>query len=161
MKYSQILSIATFLCLSACTDQKIDTTQARKEMEAREIKVVSEAQILEETMRLGKGLVRSFKVNSLTTEPGLSIGVDYGNDTLWEKTYYLFDHTYDLGGKIYEVFDAYKYNWEEGFPSEPNVQKLAGGTQLLFTAPMFHAGNNVGMWAITFSRKEIVLGIEF
>lgn len=85
-----------FICLYR---SKIDTTQARKEMEAREIKVVSEAQILEETMRLGKGLVRSFKVNSLTTEPGLSIGVDYGNDTLWEKTYYLFDHTYDLGEK--------------------------------------------------------------
>lgn len=160
MKYSLLLPLATFFCFFACTDQKIDTTLARKEMEAREIKVVSEAQIMRETMRLGKELIRSFEVQALNATEDIRYKVDYGSDTLWEKTFYLFEQTYDLEGKRFEVFDAYKYNWEEGLPSEPNVQKLAGGTQLLFTAPMMNEGKTIGMWAITFPRKEVVLGIE-
>lgn len=160
MKYSLFLLLPTFFFFSACTDQKIDTTQARKEMESREIKVVSEAQIIQETMRLGQSLIKSFSVDSIRNETSLSYRVGYGEDTLWKKTHYLFNETYDLKGKLFEVFDAYQYNWEEGIASEPNVQKLAGGTELLFTAPMTFNGQNIGMWAITFPRKQIVLGIE-
>jgi len=144
------------LVLNSCGDQKIDTTKAREEMEAREIKVVSDAQILEEAMKLGRELSKQFSI----TQTSDSLRIDLGLDTLHQKAYYLFDSPNDLNDKEKQLFEAYSYNQKNGIESEPNVQKLENGTVLLYTKPMVFQDSTIGMWSIKLSRKAIVLGIN-
>lgn len=149
-----LMIISTFLV--SCGDQKIDTTKAREEMEAREIKVVSDAQIIEQAMKLGNEVSNQLKLFS--TENGFTF--DLGNDTIYQKNYYLFDSSYNLRDKELQLFQAYNYNRKNGIKSEPNVQKLEEGKTLLYTTPIQHGDSVIGMWSIKFSRKEIVLSID-
>lgn len=144
------------LFLLSCGNQKIDTTAAREEMEAREIKVVSDAQIIEQAMKLGSELSSAF----LAEENDGEFSFDLGSDTTYEKAYYLFEETNNLEGKELQLFEAYNYNRNNGMKSEPNVQKLENGTLLLYTSPIIYKDSTLGMWSIKFSRKEIVLSIE-
>ena len=144
------------MLLFACSDQKIDTTKAREEMEAREIKVVSDAQILEEAMKLGAKLSEQFSISE--TKDSLSFNL--GTDTVHQKAYYLFDEPNELNGKEEQLFEAYAYNKKNGLASEPNIQKLENGTVLLYTRPMVYKDSTIGMWSIKLNRKDIVLSIH-
>ncbi|WP_420384682.1 hypothetical protein [Roseivirga sp.] len=156
MKRSLIIMISISALLFSCGDQKIDTTQARKEMEAREIKVVSDAQIIEKAMDLGNSVSEKFSIEKSDT----GYSVSFGNDSLYQKAYYLFDQEHNLTGKELQLFQAYDYNRKNGIPSETNIQKLEGGVKLLYTKPMIISDSTIGMWSILFSRKEIVLSID-
>lgn len=144
------------LLLSSCGDQKIDTTAARKEMEAREIKVVSDAQIIEQAMKLGNEVSKQLKVSLSKTE----YFIELGKDTTYQRNYYLFARPNELEGKELQLFQAYNYNRKNGISSEPNIQKLDDGKTLLYTKPMTFGDSTIGMWSIRFSRKEIVLSID-
>lgn len=149
------LTILIFISLWSCGDQKIDTTKAREEMEAREIKVVSEAEIMDKAKQLGNQLSKAFQLE----KEGEELKVSWAEDLPHEITYYLFDGEKPPEGKTFELFDAYLYNQENGLESEANVQRLDNATRLLYTAPMKLEDSTIGMWAITFSRKEIVLNM--
>lgn len=144
------------LLLSSCGDQKIDTTAARKEMEAREIKVVSDAQIIEQAMKLGNEVSKQLKVSLSKTE----YFIELGKDTTYQRNYYLFARPNELEGKELQLFQAYDYNRKNGISSDPNIQKLDDGKTLLYTKPMTFGDSTIGMWSIRFSRKEIVLSID-
>ncbi|NVK84701.1 MAG: hypothetical protein HWE21_10295 [Cytophagia bacterium] len=144
------------LLLSSCGDQKIDTTAARKEMEAREIKVVSDAQIIEQAMKLGNEVSKQLKVSLSKTE----YFIELGKDTTYQRNYYLFARPNELEGKELQLFQAYNYNRKNGISSNPNIQKLDDGKTLLYTKPMTFGDSTIGMWSIRFSRKEIVLSID-
>lgn len=144
------------LLLSSCGDQKIDTTAARKEMEAREIKVVSDAQIIEQAMKLGNEVSKQLKVSLSKTE----YFIELGKDTTYQRNYYLFARHNELEGKELQLFQAYNYNRKNGISSDPNIQKLDDGKTLLYTKPMTFGDSTIGMWSIRFSRKEIVLSID-
>ncbi len=150
-------------CILSCSDQKIDTTKAREEMEAREIKVVSDARILDQAMDLGNELSKSFSLEAIPepiTETYV-FNIDFGTDSLYQKDYYFFDMADQLSGKSLMVLEAYKYNRDNGIQSEPNVQKIENGVKLLYTKPMMANDTTlVGMWSIIFSRKQIVLSIK-
>ncbi len=150
-----LLALSSFI-LWSCGDQKIDTTKAREEMEAREIKVVSDAQIIEQAMKLGGEVAEKFQVNE--TEEGFEI--DFGADSVYQKAFYFFDEANELSGKELQLFQAYNYNRKNGITSEPNVQKLEDGITLLYTSPMQLGDSTIGMYSIKFSRKQIVLSID-
>ena len=154
----RVLSIAVLLplFLYSCGDQKIDTTAAREEMEAREIKVVSDAQILEQATKLGKELSAEFKV--ISSDQGIEFS--FGKDTIYQKAHYLFGESNTLTGKELELFKAYDYNTKNGIASEVNVQKLDEGKTLLYNSPIQLGDSTIGIWSIKFSRKEIVLSIK-
>ena len=144
------------LILYACGDQKIDTTAAREEMEAREIKVVSDAQILEQATKLGQQLSAEFEVKS--SDHGIEFS--FGPDTIYQKAHYLFGESNKLSGKELELFKAYDYNRKNGIRSEANIQKLDDGKILLYNSPIQFGDSTIGIWSIKFSRKEIVLSIK-
>lgn len=148
--------------LVSCGDQKIDTTKARQEMEDREIRVLSEADILERAMEIGLELSKDFAIE-VVPEPFTEtyvINTEFGPDSVYKKHRYFFDDPEDLAGKPLQVFEAYLYNRENGLASDPNIQKLDGGKMLYFTLPMYADSVSVGMWAIEIPRKKVVLSIK-
>ena len=154
------LSFLILLSLIGCGDQKIDTTKARQEMESREIKVVSDARILEEAKKIGDFVSSGFSV-SLASNDSLTLNVDFGGDTVFQKHHYFFDGPNNLEGKTLEIFEAYKYNKENGLEPFSNVQKLDQGETLLYTnAMMLNDTIFMGIWAIHIPRKHVVLNIK-
>ncbi|MBO3698783.1 hypothetical protein [Roseivirga sp. E12] len=161
MKKLLILIVLPLITIS-CGDQKIDTTQAREEMEDREIKVVSEAEIIERAMEIGNIISKDFSIDVIpqpNTETHV-INTDFGTDSVYQKHRYFFDDPGDLSGKPLQVFEAYRYNRENDLRSEPNVQKLDDGRMLYYTTPMYSDTVMVGMWAIEIPRKKVVLSIK-
>lgn len=156
MKRVLTIGVLFQLLLFSCGDQKIDTTAARKEMEAREIKVISDAQIIEQAMRLGNQVSEQLGVRLMDG----NYSIDLGQDTTYETNYFFFDKPNDLKDKELQLFQAYNYNRKNGISSEPNIQKLDDGKTLLYTKPMTLGDSSIGMWSIRFSRKEIVLSID-
>jgi len=159
----RFLLLATLIITAtSCGDQKIDTTKAREEMENREIKVVSDAEIVERAMEMGKAIAQDFMV-TVVREP-LSetdvINTDFGPDSIYQKHRYFFDDPEDLNGKALQVFEAYLYNRENDIESEPNLQKINNGIVLYYTTPMYADSVIVGMWAIEIPRKNVVLSIK-
>jgi hypothetical protein len=155
VKYKVFSSFILLGVLLACSNQKIDTSQVQKEMEAREIKVVSDAQILEKAMEIGNALAKGFLLEE--TETGLEAKVD---STKANVSFYFFDRGEQPTGKELAVFKAYDYNRKNSVASTSNVQKLDNGQTLLYTTPMVHQQQIVGMWSVKLSRKEVVLSIE-
>ncbi|OEK02689.1 hypothetical protein BFP97_14665 [Roseivirga sp. 4D4] len=154
--------ILVSLSLVSCGDQKIDTTKAREEMEDREIKVVSEAEIIERAMEIGNTLSKSFSIE-VVPEPLTQtyvINTEFGPDSVYHKARYFFDDHEDLSGKVLQVFEAYRYNRDNNLVSEPNIQKLDESKMLYYTKPMFADTVMVGMWAIEIPRKNVVLSIK-
>ena len=141
----------------SCGDDKIDTAKAKAEMEAREIKKVSEAEIVEEAFRLGRELKTPFEIK---IDSNGFYSVYLGQDEKISKAHYFLDSTYRLKGKALGIFEAYQYNLENGINSEDIVQKLDDKDTFLYTSPSFFNDQNVGIWAIRFSRKELVLNFE-
>ncbi len=152
------LLILILICaVWSCGDDKIDTARAKAEMEAREIKKVSEAEIVSEALRLGRELTGSFTLN-YTEESNLII--DTGSDTTFIKTHYVLNEENSLEGKALGIFKAYEYNLKNGITSEDIVQKLEDQNTFLYTAPSFIGDKNIGVWAIEFSRRDLVLNIK-
>ncbi len=161
MKKHLLIITIVFTAVS-CGNQKIDTTKAREEMEDREIKVVSDAEIIERAMEIGKLLSENFKLEVIL-EPFSDtyvINTDFGPDSVYQKHRYLFDDPEDLSGKRLQIFEAYLYNRENGIVSEANIQKLDDGKMLYYTSPMKADSIVVGMWAIEIPRKKVVLSIK-
>lgn len=151
-----LLSYLLMFCLLGCGDQKIDTTKAREEMEAREPKKVSDAQILDQAMKVGNEIAQSFKV----TESDKGLVFSLAERANLKTGYYLFGEANDLNGKAKQLFEAYEYNRNNNLKSEANVQPLDEGKTLLYTQPIIYNDSTLGMWSILFSRKEIVLSIK-
>lgn len=151
----KLVLLLSLICWS-CGDQKIDTTKAKAEMEAREIKKVSDAAISEKAMETGLELVKTFTVDNDNGR----IQVDFGSDTLYQKSYYLFDQVNALEGKELQLFQAYDYNAKNNLESSPNLQKLEDGKVLLYTAPLFIDDSLKGMWSVKLSRRQLVLSIK-
>ena len=162
MKYLIALLFIAFLTVS-CGDQKIDTTKAKAEMEAREIKKVSDAKIQEEAMAIGNRISADFSLSAIP-EPisdTYVLNIRYGKDSLFVKDHYFFDEPRDLSGKALQIFEAYLYNSDAGIESDANVQKLGNGQVLLYTKPMIANDTTaVGMWTIEIPRKAVVLSIK-
>lgn len=153
----RLLLFTLSLFMMSCGDQKIDTTKARLEMEAREIKKVSEGEIVEKTMQLGNTQAAAFKLEQQVdgTYSFLS-----PNMQQTKAGFIAFDQISVYDGKRFQVFDAYAYNAENNITSEPGVQILEGDTVLLYTRPALIDGRAKGVFFIEFKRRDIVLSID-
>lgn len=126
-------------------------------MEAREIKRVSEGEIVEKALQMGNTIADSVELY-ISTDGQYSLlkelEIERNSDFL------TYDEISTFDGKRFQVFDAYAYNAENGLKSEAGVQILEGDTILLYTRPAYFEGKDVGIYFIDFSRKEIVLSIK-
>ena len=151
LKKNALLITLSFFLLNACGDQKIDTEKAMAEMKAREIKKVSDAEILEKAMEMGNQISKEFLFEGDSSH--------FGSDTTFNKKLLLFNDS--ASGKTQQVLAAYRYNANNNIVSEPNVQILEDPTVILYSKPAFNAEKlPIGMWAIELSRKAVVLAIE-
>lgn len=148
------------LLLNSCGDQKIDTARAKAEMEAREIKKVSEAEILTEAMRLGRMISGSLQLTDTLEGEKKIKSTDPESLDAYTINYYALDEANDLKGKALSIFQAYQYNAENSIESEDIVQKLEDSNTFLYTQPSEINGELVGVWAILFERKDLVLNIK-
>ena len=99
------------ILISSCGDQKIDTTKARQEMEAREIKRVSEGEIVEKALAIGNEITQEL---SLTKDSTSELHITSNTDSPYKVEFLnLADlQSYPGGGKRFQVYDAYAYNIE-------------------------------------------------
>ena len=158
MKKNAILTFVLVLIVS-CNNQKIDSSKARAEMETREIKVISDAQIIDVAKKIGDRVSKTFSYPAYDSIDGLWVYRPYfGSDSLFQKDYYLFDDPKELQGKALAVFEAYQYNRDHGLEPFSNVQKLDNGRTLFYTAPMILGDTSfIGIWTVKIPRKYIVL----
>jgi hypothetical protein len=152
-----IICLILSLLLVGCGDQKIDTRKAREEMEAREIKRVTEGQIVEKALSMGNQLAQEMEITKdgqgaflLRQESKLA----YAHDLV------AFDEIEKFKGKTLQVFSAYAYSAEHNIPSEASVQLLENGKEVLYAKPAFFQELPVGIIFINFPKKEIVLAIK-
>ena len=154
----KLLSLSfIILVIHSCGDQKIDTTKARQEMESREIKRVSEGQIVQKALSLGNETASGFEL-TLSEDSNYSFKSNSEIDD--ELGFIPFAEINNYNGKRFQVFDAYAYNAENNITSETGIQILEGDTLLLYTKPAYYEDKAVGIFFIELSRKNIVLSIE-
>jgi len=126
-------------------------------MEAREIKKVSEGEIVEKTMQMGDERSANFQIDMLN-EGNYTFS---GENPADEKAGFIsFTEIEAFDGKRFQVFDAYAYNAENGITSEPGVQILEGDTIILYTKPAYYDEQVKGIYFIEFKRKTVVLSID-
>jgi hypothetical protein len=159
MKQLLILAISCFLLLSInqCTsDKKVNTEAVKNEIKSREIKKVTEAEIVSRVMELGKAAALGSKqtlgknLQQALQDGGVEYAIDFCNlnampivDSLSKnfdatikrvslKVRNLDDYPSDLEKQILE---AYEYQWKDSIPLQANVQAI-GEDQYLFTQPI-------------------------
>ena len=126
-------------------------------MESREIKRVSEGEIVEKGLAIGNTTTEDFDVY-ISTDGQYSLLNDPQTDQ--PSGFVSFNETNEFSGKRFQVFEAYAYNAENNLDSEPGIQILEGDTLLLYTKPALFEGKTVGVFYLELSRKEIVLSIK-
>lgn len=158
MKKPLLLTIIV-LMVTSCGDQKIDTTKARQEMEAREIKRVSEGEIVEKALNLGNQMSEGMRLLRESAET-FSISGDGSSNQQFRFIPFSNIQQFAEEGKRFQIYDAYAYNAENGINSQPGVQILEGDTVLLYTSPAVFEEQTVGIFSLDLSRKEVVLSIK-
>ena len=157
MKYAAFfLALAL---LSSCGNGKVDTSQLKDEMKSREIRRISEADIIERTLILGKDFVKDLDAAQALSQSGGPIHIVKDKKGTRVARAYAFQYPNDLVEKEAAVFEAYRYNAENKLEAEPNAQKLPGDF-IAYNAPIWIEGEMKGMWSVHFSRKFVVLSIE-
>ncbi len=159
-----IYSLMALVLASCSIDQNnVDREKIRQEMNDREIKKLSDADIQEAAYNLGEQIVAGAqqvvldKLNPMYSKaskdstagsgwvilPPCSAFNDYllrdFNDSIHHDVTLVSDYQFDLTGDIAEksrrLLEAYAYNDENGLPLESNVQKLEPDF-ILFTKPI-------------------------
>ena len=161
------LPLLLLLVLASCADKKVDTTSIKKEMKAREVKVIPEGKILQTAMSIGNQIVKELK--NISPEENANIGLADHSQRIQQKlslenvsirALSFKDETQTMHEKEHQILEAYLYNVENNIPLEANIQPLNKGETLLYTAPLSEDGNAMGMWSIKIPRKTVVLSIE-
>lgn len=159
MRKLLIITASTYLLFAVlqCTsDKKVDTDAVKKEIASREIKKVTEAEIMEKVMELGKSVALDSKqtlgknLQTALQEGGVENAIDFCNlnamplvDSLSKN----FDATIkrvslkvrnpeDYPTELEkQILEAYEYQWKDSISLQANVQPI-GEDQYLFTQPI-------------------------
>lgn len=151
------LNIAFLILFTfACSDQKIDTTKAREGLKSQEIQVVSDAEILEKAMEMGK---KDLAIKSISKSENSNYLIELTDSKKFNSIQIFFPYEIEnqLDGKSKEVFEAYAYNYENAIKSSPNVQFGEDKKFIVYTTPVEFEGKEVGVFLVQIPRKDIVL----
>lgn len=177
----QYVVILILMIVSACgnPDTSVIDRQVLEEMDQMEPRRITRDQLVRTAYRQGRDLSDALLTRALSK---------YSADTTFAA--YLARQTYDttsaqiewvsqysdtlrLNAYERQLWGAYRYSAERADPITDNVQRLAGDS-LLYTRPLVLTdslrqqlpnatdtlGQLLGMWSITWPKKEIVLGVE-
>lgn len=123
-----------------------DKKAIREEMQSREIKRISEGEIVEATFAKGRELGPLLKQTNMKTD---SLAV------LYAAVITRLGRRSDMNAKEASLWEAYQYNASQGMALDDNVQML-GDSALLYTVPILEADSLTGMWSVVFEKKAIV-----
>jgi len=144
--------------LAGCNPKKLDTTGMAQEMRDRQPKRVTPSQLAALADEWGHQLADSLDQRPLTDTARLgSLARRYGADIRFLTLKQLAS---ERDPKVREVAAAYLYAVNNRLSLDPNLQKLADGTNWLYTAPLRKHDSLTGFWAITFSRKELLRRVD-
>lgn len=153
----------TLLIASSCglkTSDKIDSEVVNKEIKARKIKRLKEGEIIEAAFNHGKrisqylddkisgdcGAINKTEISQADTSLLLNMDVACNLPSRPNK-------------KEKMVWDAYKYNLEQGIALEDNIQKL-GGDEILFSHPLIledsASENKLMVLRLVLSKREVI-----
>lgn len=148
-----------FLLLAGCSGDKVDTSKIKEEMEARAVRVVPEAEIVERAFALGDSLVNSLELEEAIGKAGSTAATWTKEDVSITCTLYLLEGNYQFDPKEAGVFEAYRYSAQNNVEADPNVQRLADET-MVFNAPVIREDQLIGMWSVHLPRKYVILSIR-
>ncbi|MGW8123273.1 hypothetical protein ACV07N_11490 [Roseivirga echinicomitans] len=153
MKKLSIVILALFAL--NCSNQRVDTKNARQDMRSQEIQIVSDVQIIEKALAIGDSITSTFIV---TLEDGKVIWIkkDLGDIQVTGLPY---NEENIASGKEKNIYEAYFYNSQNDIKSPANVQFLEDNHFVLYTSSMKVEGKEVGMWSIKIPKKTIVLSV--
>lgn len=145
MKYILLL-ITIIICGCDTSLSEKERRSLKEEMQQREIKKISEDDIVAETFEQGKKLVKEYETgsDSLLNNMNASIAKLGVKDSTANETYW-------------KLLDAYKYSLTQGGPLSDNVQR--DNEFLIYTVPYLEKGEFAGIYIVRISKKEIVLAM--
>ena len=143
-----LLGCLIFFWAAACRGSlsEEDKKAIREEMESREIKRISEGQIVEAAFAKGRKLGRllqqsNAQIDSLEAFHAVEIRRLYQGS--------------GMNAKEASLWEAYQFNISEGLPLDDNVQML-GDSSLLYTLPILEEDSLTGIWSVTFDKGAII-----
>lgn len=149
------------LILAACNPKKLETAGMAREMRDRQPKRVTPSQLAALADEWGQQLTDSLNQRlpaSLTdTAQTGPLARRYGAAIQFSTLTQLAARP---DPKVREVAAAYLYAVNNRLTVEPNLQKLADGTEWLYTAPVRQSDSLAGFWTLTFSRKELLRRVD-
>lgn len=183
----RLLAISYLLIgIMGCNNERVDTRAVVQEMRDRQIKRVSQAQVMALADDWGKNIAKQLKKNAvaslLNNQLKDSLSKAYG-----ANVQFLSPRNFDLPSLDElerQVLDAYQYNADKKLPQSDNIQRLPDQQTLLFTAPVQwnddfaklskaeltqltqklqldslsfrKRGDFLGVWSIKLQKKEII-----
>lgn len=170
-----ILFVALFNCGKT---ERVDTDSVKDAMKSREIKKVSDAEIIEKGLKKGKEdyqiLIECLNTNkqkNLSYEQCLIPESSSLIDTL--KIFIPGSGIKDFKKVEKELIDAYQYTFSQNQSLYPNIQDLEDGS-MLYTAPFFISATDgkfyekeikdenpgsLGIAFIFYSKRELILDL--
>ncbi len=157
MKNLLILS----LLLVACNPRKLDTGGMAQEMRDRQPKHVTPSQLATLADEWGRQLTDSLNRKLPGGQADTAItGPLSRRYSAQIEALTLRQLAARPDPKVREVAAAYLYAARNRLALEPNLQKLQDGATWLYTASRAPADSAQRLWAITFSRKELILHVD-
>jgi hypothetical protein len=159
MKNSQLkvrfLFFATISLSIISCDKRPDTTGYKQELKDREVMRVTDGQLTQFAFK--KGTIIADSIQNLE-KIGASVNsfVDFFKSQYFIDIQLLNKIPIDTVSKIYQVYDAYLYNTQNGIACEDNLQKIAGGDTLLFSRAIITGKELKGLWLIKMPKKELI-----
>ena len=149
------------ILLTACNPKKFETRGMAQEMRDRQPKRVTPSQLAALADEWGQQLTDSLNqrlpaslIDTAQTGP---LARRYGADVRFSTLRQLASQP---DPKVREVAAAYVYAVNNRLTVEPNLQKLASGTEWLYTAPVRQDDSLAGFWVLTFPRQELIRRVD-
>lgn len=146
-----ILTIWSISILIACNPKRVDTSNLKGEMKAREMKRITPNQISTFAGEWGKKIVIFLNKNVKNESLVDSLSKLY--EAKIQKIDLTKINASQLDAKEQEVMSAYLYLVKENKPMVENLQKLKEGEIQIFTGPAREKNN---IWRIEFTKKGII-----
>ncbi len=152
-----LIFLVCFSCTGSLTDEQ--RQQLQKEMEAREIKKISEGEIMEAALQQSRLLLEKAEVTfglaptEINTEELIAFEQKESLKLRW-----ISSSEENLSETETQLVEAYKFSFLEDKLSD-NLQRL-GSDSVLYTKPVVLEEPEgklfKGMWSLTMARKDII-----
>lgn len=169
-----LVSLSIFNCEPS--GKKPSDMSPQELVKSREIKKISDIDILEFAEKKGKALMTLIdnkilllpKNNTLDSVNFFSVYSAIKNDSAFLDyevnlrliSAYISNKEGQPDLVEAQIIEAYNYNLENNLPVSESIQLLEDKTHVLFTKPIVINNRLAGMWSLKLSKKEIIANMD-